>query len=172
MLRTRSAITDKLHNVDGTGVFQQKKYVKIIDSLTTSSVFTVNFMEDNIYEYLSELDPTEFKDIIREALYRSLETKFSGSIDVRNTFRMLKIRLVSDNVEAMHDLNGKNHENTVVTFDCEVIATEREKTFIKKCAAFCPLCGTDYDVKADEDRKLDNTICSNFKCRAKELINS
>ena len=126
---TRSAVRDTLHNINGTGIFQQRKYVDVIDRLTTNSVFTVNFMEDNMYEYLSELDPEDFKEIIREAVYRSLDTRFAGAIDVENAFKNMTIRLVSDDVELMHDLNARDHENTVVVFDCEVIATEKEKTF-------------------------------------------
>jgi len=170
MLKTRSAIVDTLHNVDASGIFQKKKYYNIIKSLTTSSTFTVNYMEDNLYEYLADLDPTEFEQIIREGLYRSLNSRFSGSIDVPIAFRDLKIRLVSDSVEPMHKLNGKKHENTVVTFDCDIIASEKEKTYIKKCKAYCPLCGTDYDITADEDRKINNILCSNFKCKKTKLI--
>ncbi len=167
---TRSAVRDALHNINGTGIFQQRKYVDVIDRLTTNSVFTVNFMEDNMYEYLSELDPEDFKEIIREAVYRSLDTRFAGAIDVENAFKDMTIRLVSDDVELMHNLNARDHENTVVVFDCEVIATEREKTYTKFCEGYCPLCGQEVGVKANEDRKIEDTYCTNIKCKKAKLI--
>lgn len=167
---TRSAVRDALYNIEGTGVFQKKKYADIIDRLTTNSVFTVNYMEDNIYEYLSELPPEDFKEIIKEALFLSLNTKFAGGIDVENAFKNLTIRLVSDNVELMHNLNAREHENTVVVFDCEVIATEREKTYTKFCQGYCPLCGQNFDVKSNEDRMIEDTYCTNIKCKKAKLI--
>lgn len=167
---TRSAVRDKLYSVDGTGIFQQRKYVDLIDRLRTDSVLTINFMEDGLYDFLSELDPTEFKDIIKEAVLMSLNTKFAGSIDVENAFRNLSIRLVSESVELMHNLNAREHENTVVVFDCEIIATEREKTYTKSCIGYCPLCGSEFELKADEDRQIGNTYCMNLKCKKPKLV--
>lgn len=167
---TRSAVLDRLYNVDGTGVFQHNNYTKIIDALKTNSVFTVNFMEDNMYDYLCELDPTEFKTIIKEALFLSLETRFGSTMGVRDSFKDITVRLISDSVELMHTLNARDHENTVVVFDCEIIASEREKTFIKKCTAFCPTCAKEEYIFANEDREIGNFHCSNIKCQREKLI--
>ena len=124
---TRSAVLDALYNPDGTGIFQKKKYVDVIDRLTTNSVFTVNFMEDDIYEYLAELSPEDFKEIIKEAVLLSLHTKFAGSIDVENAFKNLTIRLVSDNTELMHNLNAREHENTVVVLTVRLLLLREKK---------------------------------------------
>lgn len=167
---TRSAVLDKFHSPNGDGIFQQKKWVDIIDKLRPDSTITVNFMEDNMYEYLSQLDPTEFKSIVREAIIKVLETRLAGSMNVAETFEQLKIRLVSDSIEKMHGLNAREHENTVVTFDCDVIAVERQKTYIKSCQAYCPLCGSNYDSIANEDRKLDTLYCMNGRCKKAKLI--
>lgn len=170
MLMTRSAVLDTLHNTSGTGILQKKKYCDIIDRLYVDSTLVVNIMEDNMYDYLSQLDPTEFTEIIRDALYLTLETRHAASMDVRNVFRNVKIRLVTNTLEKLHNLNARDHENVVVTFDCDVIATERQKTFIKKCQGYCPLCGNNYDCKANEDRKLTTLYCQNIRCKKAKLI--
>lgn len=169
MLATRSAIIDQFCNSSGTGIFQKRKYCEIIDRLRSDSVFTVSFLEDGIYEIVHDLKPEEVKDIMKEAVLLVLDIRFGTSMDVRNTFRNLSIRIVSDRLENMHDLNARDHENTIVMFDCEIIAVEREKTYVKKGVGFCPLCGTDYDIMANEDRKLELSICSNSRCRKQRL---
>jgi DNA replicative helicase MCM subunit Mcm2 (Cdc46/Mcm family) len=169
MLATRSAIIDQFCNPSGTGIFQKRKYCEIIDRLRSDSVFTVSFLEDGIHEIVHDLKPEEVKDIMKEAVLMVLDIRFGTSMDVRNTFRNLSIRIVSDRLENMHDLNARDHENTIVMFDCEIIAVEREKTYVKKGVGFCPLCGTDYDIMANEDRKLELSICSNSRCRKQRL---
>ena len=170
MLRTRSALIDEFYNPSGTGIFQKRKYTEIIDRLRTDGVFTVCFIEDGISEIVYDMKPDEVKDIMKEAVLCILEERFGTSMDVRNSFRNLAIRLVSEKLENMHDLNARDHENTVVMFDCEIIAMEREKTYVKKGIAFCPLCGTDYDVTANEDRKIEIVTCSNMRCKKQKLI--
>ena len=48
---TDSAIIDQFHNVEGTGILQGKKYFGILNSLTPNSTFTLNVMDDKIYEF-------------------------------------------------------------------------------------------------------------------------
>ena len=106
---TKSALIDAFYNGNMTGIFQMRKYSDIIDSLRPDSVFTLNVMNDNIYEYFTE-GKEEFKSILKDAIFRSLQARHGSSFDVRNTFRNLKIELVSEDVVKMHDLNARDHE--------------------------------------------------------------
>ena len=161
---TDSAILDKFYNSSGTGVLQGRKYFGILNSLTPFSTFTVNVMEDGIYEFFM-IKKEAFKSVIKEAVLRYLEVKHCDYEDVRNSFRNLKIHLVTDNTIPMHDLNARDHEQTVVTFDCEVIAVEKEKTYVKKCVAQCPLCFMDQTVLCTFERDIKSLVCNNIKCK-------
>ena len=55
------------------------------------------------------------------------------------TFERLKITLTSDHHVPMHMLNATDHEGAIVTFDCEVIASESTKSYIKKCMLAVPI---------------------------------
>ena len=145
-----------------------RKYSDIIDSLRPDSVFTLNVMNDNIYEYFTE-GKEEFKSILKDAIFRSLQARHGSSFDVRNTFRNLKIELVSEDVVKMHDLNARDHERHIVTFDCEIVAAEKEKTYIKKCTGVCPSCYTTVAIEADYDREIDEARCNNIQCKRTKL---
>jgi len=165
---TDSAILDQFYNISGTGILQGSKYHGILNSLTPFSTFTLNVMDDKIYEFFI-LKKNEFKAVIKECVLRYLEVKHADYEDVRNSFRNLKINLVTDNTIPMHHLNAREHEQTVITFDCEVIAVEKEKTYVKKCTGQCPLCFRDTEVKCTFERDLKNLICDNIKCKRHTL---
>ena len=165
---TDSAIFDKFYNTNGTGILQKKKYYGILNSLTPYSTFTLNVMDDEIYEWFT-MKKEAFKAMIKEAVLRYLESKYNDYTDVRNSFRTLQINLVSDNTIEMHNLNARDHEQTVVTFDCEVIAVEKEKTYVKKCVGQCPLCFTDQNMQCTYERDIKGLICNNIKCKKHTL---
>ena len=85
-------------------------------------------------------------------------------------FKDVKVRVMVEPTELLHNINPRDHENTIVTFDCEVIAVEREKTYIKSCDAFCPVCGADYALKANEDKKIPNIFCERARCKKAKLV--
>jgi replicative DNA helicase Mcm len=166
---TDSAIIDKFHNVEGTGILQGKKYFGVLNSLTPNSTFTLNVMDDKIYKFFI-LKKEEFKATIKEAILRCLEVKYNDYTEVRNSFRNIKINLVSDNTIPMHEINAKDYEDTMVTFDCEIIAVEKEKTYVKKCIGQCPLCFTDQEMKCTYERDLKGLMCTNIKCKRHAII--
>jgi replicative DNA helicase Mcm len=165
---TDSAILDKFYNISGTGILQGNKYYGVLNSLTPFSTLTINVMEDGIYKFFL-LKKEEFKAMIKEAVLRYLEVKYCDYEDVRNSFRNLKINLVTDTTIPMHALNARDHEQTVVTFDCEVIAVEKEKTYVKKCVGQCPLCFTDQEVQCTFERDIKSLVCNNIKCKKHTL---
>jgi replicative DNA helicase Mcm len=125
-------------------------------------------MDDKIYEFFI-LKKEAFKSVIKESILKYLEVKHADYEDVRNSFRNLKINLVTDNTIQMHKLNAREHEQTVVTFDCEVIAIEKEKSYVKKCVGQCPLCFTDQTVQCTFERDIKKLVCDNIKCKKHTL---
>jgi replicative DNA helicase Mcm len=170
MLRTHSAIVDMFVNSNGTGIFQQKKYVDIIDRLHPNSVFTVSCLDDKIYEIVYDMIPSLVTSVMKEAVIRVLADRFGSQMDVNSVYKNLTIRVVTDTLVSMHDLNARDHENTLVMFDCEVIAIEREKTYVKKADAYCPLCGFDYSITVNDDRKIEVVTCSKTTCHRAKLV--
>lgn len=160
---TDSAIVDALFDI-----FNKPKYSDIIESLLPNSTFTLNIMNDNIYEFFT-MKKEEFKQLVKQAVIRIKEQQFADSSSIDYEFRNLKISLVSDDTIKMHKLNAKEHERAVVSFDCEIVAVEREKTYIKKAQGYCPLCYTTQEITCDYERDINDIICSNIKCKRHKL---
>ena len=165
---TESAMIDVFVNISGTGILQGKKYFDVLNALTPNSTFSINIMEDNIYKYFLTQEH-EFKHIIKQAVLYYLETKYADYTEVRHSFRNLKINLISDNVVQMHELNAKEHELTTVTFDCEIVAVEKERSYIKECNGVCPLCFQTQKIKCDYERDITTIMCNNIKCKRHKL---
>jgi len=160
---TDSAIVDALFDI-----FNKSKYSDVIESLLPNSIFTLNVMNDNIYD-LFTMKKEEFKQLVKQAVIRIKQQQFADSVNVDYEFRNLKISLVSDDTIKMHKLNAKEHERAVVSFDCEIVAVEREKTYVKKATGYCPLCYKTQEVVCDYERDINDTICSNIKCKRHKL---
>ena len=165
---TESALIDVFVNISGTGILQGRKYFDVLNSLTPNSTFSLNVMEDGIYKYFL-MRQNEFKHIIKQAVLKYLETKYADYTEVRHSFRNLKINLISNDITQMHELNAKEHEQTTVTFDCEIVAVEKEKSYIKEAKGVCPLCFRTQDVKCDYERDITTIICDNIKCKKHKL---
>jgi replicative DNA helicase Mcm len=160
---TDSAIVDALFDI-----FNKPKYSDVIESLLPNSIFTLNIMNDNIYEFFT-MKKEEFKQLVKQAVIRIKEQQFADSSSIDYEFRNLKISLVSDDTIKMHKLNAKEHERAVVSFDCEIVAVEREKTYIKKAQGYCPLCYATQEITCDYERDINDIICSNIKCKRHKL---
>jgi replicative DNA helicase Mcm len=165
---TESALIDVFVNISGTGILQGRKYFDVLNSLTPNSTFSLNVMEDGIYKYFL-MRQNEFKHVIKQAILKYLETKYADYTEVRHSFRNLKINLISNDITQMHELNAKEHEQTTVTFDCEIVAVEKEKSYIKEAKGVCPLCFRTQDVKCDYERDITTIICDNIKCKKHKL---
>lgn len=169
MLSTKSALIDEFCNQDGLGILGRKKHREIINRLLPQSTFSI-VLDEEIGKIFVDTDPSEAYDVIKQALFRALSIRFGGKINIPEMFKTLKIRVLTEQTELLHCINAAEHENTIVTFDCEVIAVEREKTYIKSCDAICPVCGTDYVLKANEDRKIPNIYCERSRCKKAKLV--
>ncbi len=162
MTMTDSAMRDKL--VDA---LSSVKWTTIIDALRPNGTFTVNGLQEPFCDLLVE-DKDKFLDILREAVYQVLRVKHPD-IDIESTFSSMSIRLTADDTTPMHELNAREHENAIITFDCEVIGMAKVLSYIKECSLSCPKCYTEVHVKADLDKKLPNKICSNPSCKKQKM---
>ena len=158
MMATQSAkidmIMETLHSPNITA---------IIDGLRPNSTFRYNPSVEPVIDIYLE-NPKDFISLLRESIYRTISEK-KGDIDlVRSAFSKLTIKLITEDVISMHDINS-SHENTTITFDCQIIATDSPKTFVKQAKFICPICSSDYDVKCDIDRKIQVPYCVNMSCK-------
>jgi len=161
---TDSALIDAINEK-----LSYRKYFDIITQLRPDSTFSLNVMEDGFYE-LFTVKKDEFKSAVKECLFRQLEKKYADYTNIRYEFRNLKVSLVSHNVLKMHDLRASEHERTLITFDCEVIAVEKPKAYIKEADMYCPLCFNQERIVADYERDITQVMCSNIKCKKEKMI--
>ena len=159
---TESAMQDKL--VD---VLSSPKWTRIIDALRPNGIFTLNGINPPFDEYVLE-DKDLFLDILRQAIYKILKIKHRD-IDVESAFSTLKIRLYTEESIPMHRLNAKEHENAIITFDCEIIGMAKVMSYIKECSLACPRCYSEINVKADLDKKLPMKLCLNPSCKKTKM---
>ena len=158
MMSTESAkidvIVESLHSPN---------LLAVIDGLRPNSVFRYNPSVEPIIDIYLE-NPKDFILLLRESIYRIISEK-KGNIDlVRSAFSKLTIKLVIEEVIHMHDINSK-HENTTITFDCQIIATDSPKTYVKQATFICPMCSFDYHIKCDIDRRIQVPYCTNMSCK-------
>ena len=67
----------------------------------------------------------------REAVYRQLDVKHGSSMDVRSAFKGLKIKLMGQPTVLMQELKPRDHENNILSFDCQITAVDERKSYIK-----------------------------------------
>lgn len=135
----------------------------IIDALRPNSTYTLEINNDDILDIYSDANG-RFMDILRTVVLRIIAEKKSD-IDVEQIYKNLQFRVVSSNKLFMHDLNSKNHENLIVTFDCDVIAAENQMTYTTECDLICPKCYKRTFVKCNINKKLPTIHCDNFSCK-------
>lgn len=155
---TESAIVGKLKDI-----LYQRKFTDIIDALRPTSTFTLDVSGEELTDLFLESN-SKFEDNVRRAVLEILQEK-KQDIDVSHTYRNLKFKFHLNEATPMHDLNAREHENCIVTFQCDVIATENTMTYIKECTMTCPKCMKSVDVKCDIDKKLPTIHCSNIACK-------
>lgn len=135
----------------------------IIDALRPNSTYTLEINNDAIINIYSDANG-RFMDILRTVVLRIISEKKSD-IDVEQIYKNLQFRVVTSNKLFMHDLNSKNHENLIVTFDCDVIAAENQMTYTTECDLICPKCYKRTFVKCNINKKLPTIHCDNFSCK-------
>ena len=162
MTMTESAMRDQL-----TEALSSVKWTRIIDALRPNGVFTINGLQEPFCDLLIE-DKDKFLDVLRQAVYQVLKVKHPD-IDIESTFSTLRIRLTAEESMPMHKLNAKEHENAIVTFDCEIIGMSKILSYIQECSLSCPKCYTEIHVKADLDKKLPIKLCANPACKKMKL---
>ena len=138
-------------------------YVRVIDGLRPDSVFRFNPSEQPFLDLYIE-DPNDFMRLLKLSIYKTLAEKRGNLQLITSGYKDLRVKIVSEDVISMHDINS-NHENTTVTFDCQIIATDAPKTYIKEAVCYCPICFSEYPVKCNESRKINVPLCSNPSCR-------
>ena len=149
------------------------KYTSVIDGLRPDSTFCFNPSKQPFLDIYTE-DPKQFINTLRKAIYRIIALKRGSSKlpIIESAFKKLKIKIDTDNVLSMHDISSK-YENTTVTFNCQIIAIDSPKTFIKTATFLCPICSRDYPVQSNIDRKIQVPFCGNPQCRrAKTEVDS
>ena len=162
MSRTASRMEDDL-----TSVLQSVKWTSVIDSLTPTSTFTLDPFQPVFKDLFLEAGYTTFTDVLRKAVYNIMHDKYID-IDVPSAFDKLKIKLEIDKI-FMHDITAK-YENSVISFDTTIIATDSPKTYIKECKLECPKCNYGFSVTCDNNRKIPMEVCANPSCRDAKLI--
>jgi len=164
MNMTKSAKIDAL-----VKALYDNKYVEIIDRMRPDSAISINPSQKGFLDIFIE-SSNDFIGLLHEAICR-VKAQKDGNIDVIEIeFNKITINLVGDLLVNMHDITTKN-ENSTVTFECQVLATDSPKSYIKKAIFACAICGNEYDAECNIDRKMVIPLCSNRSCkRAKTLI--
>ena len=155
--KTHSRIIDELFEI-----FGRVKHTEVIDALRPNMEVSFDFSSDEFLDLYIE-DKGNFFDHVREAIMRQLEVKHR-EFDVRVTYSGLKIKPMGQPTISMQDINPRDYENSVICFDCQIIAVGQRKSYIKTGKVSCDICGNTDDVKCDEELKLKTTRCSNRGC--------
>mgnify|MGYP002630965987 FL=1 len=145
------------------------KYTDVIDRLRPNSTISINPSQKGFIDMFIQY-PNDFLGSLREAIYQVKAQKDTNLELIRSSFAKIKINLIGELLLNMHDINTK-HENSTVTFECQVLATDSPKSYVKSAKFDCVLCGNEYDEKCTIDRKIIPPTCHNPSCKkAKTMI--
>ena len=151
---TDSAIRDRLVAV----IQSRSETVKTLERLKPNSTITVNVNDADFIDYYLS-DSVRFRTEYKKAVLHILQ-EFYPNLIIENTFRGLNIDFTTNESILLHDINPVDHENSPISFNCDIIAGDSWKTYIKTCKVTCPKCDSNYDQKADFDKSLPTVYCS------------
>jgi len=163
-LLTDSALRDKIMEI-----LNAKKHTDVIDALRPNSVLTVD-ISDSAFEDLYLKYQDGFLKQFKEAVYNQLEIKYGARMDVRSGFIGLKLKLIGQPTVLMQELKPREHENNILSFDCQITSMEERKSYIKKANMKCKICGHEEEVECDQNKKLPFIRCNNRGCSKIPLI--
>ena len=144
------------------------RYTDVIDSLRPNSTMSINPSQKGFIDIFIQY-PNDFLGSLREAIYQVKTQKDTNLELIRSSFADIKINLIGELLMNMHDINTK-HENTTVTFECQVLATDSPKSYVKEAKFDCPLCGNEYEEKCNIDRIIIQPTCSNPSCKKSKTL--
>ncbi len=163
-MKTESRMIDEL-----VQALHDNKYTDVIDSLRPNSTIKINPSQKGFIDIFID-SSNDFIELLHEAIYRVKAQKDGDLEEIRSSFAAIQIKLIGELLVSMHDINTKD-ENSTVTFECQILATDAPKSFIKSATFRCALCGNEYDEKCNIDRRIIPPACSNSACKkAKTLI--
>jgi replicative DNA helicase Mcm len=149
----------------------KNRYTDTIDRLRPNSTISINPSQKGFLDIYIEY-PNDFLPSLREAVFRVKAQKDGlDKLDlIKSSFSKIKINLIGELVMNMHDINTK-HENSTVTFECQVLATDAPKSYVKEAIFDCAICGNEYEEKCNIDRRIVAPVCHNPTCKkAKTMI--
>lgn len=145
------------------------RYTDVIDSMRPDSTISINPSQDGFIDIFID-SSNDFMSLLFEAICRVKAQKDTNLELIRASFAGIKIDLVGELLVNMHDINSKN-ENCTVTFECQILATDSPKSYIKEAQFECVICNREYEAKCDLDRKITAPLCTNTQCKhAKTVI--
>jgi len=145
------------------------RYTDVIDSMRPDSTISINPSQAGFLDIFIN-SSNDFMSLLFEAICRVKAQKDTNLELIRASFSNIKIDLVGELLVNMHDINSKN-ENCTVTFECQILATDSPKSYIKEAQFECAICNREYDAKCDLDRKITAPLCTNTQCKhAKTVI--
>ena len=156
-VKTASRIVDELSEI-----LSAREYTDVIDVLRPNMRLPFDFTADAFVKLYKE-DKGNFFKHVREAVMKRLEIVHIGS-DVRTAFSGLKIEPMGQPAISMQDINPRDNESNIVCFDCQIIAVDKRKSYIKSGTASCGLCGHSEVAECDTDLKLKMPKCINRGC--------
>lgn len=163
---TDSAIRDRLVKI----IESNKLTLETVQKLKPESSVSVNVNDPEFIDYYLS-DPIRFREEYKKAMWFIL-SEVHPELDVEFAFRAVEVQFTTDDTILLHEINPTEHENCPVSFNCDIIAGDSWKTYIKRAQAVCPKCHNSVEVRADFDKSLPVLLCENAGCKmCKTVIN-
>lgn len=147
----------------------KNKYVSTIDRMRPDSTLSINPSHEGMVDVFIERK-NDFMFLLREAIFRIRAQKDGDLEMVRLGFFNIKVNLIGELLMDMHEINTQQ-ENTSVTFECQILATDAPRSYIKSAVFQCKICDSEFETKCNLDRVIVVPLCDNTSCKhVKTLI--
>ena len=156
---TDSAMRDRLVKI----MESKKETIETLGSITPTSKISINISDPDYVDYYLS-DAQKFRAEYKKAVFYILGQLYPD-IQVDFAFSDLQVDFTTDDTIMLHDINPTQHENAPITFNCDVIAGDSWKTYIKEAKVQCPKCANSEIVKSDFDKSFPKKLCKNSGCK-------
>jgi replicative DNA helicase Mcm len=159
IIYTDSAMRDRIKEA----IESDSDNFKTVQSITPTTKLYVDVTNPSYVDYYLA-NPTQFREQYKKAILIILTELYPGIL-VSDTFKGITISFTSKKTILLHDINPQEHENAPISFNCEIVAGDNWKTYIKTATGYCPKCTREFEFKADFDKSLKNLLCNNVGCK-------
>ncbi len=128
-----------------------------IEGLRINSILKIDFNENPIIKQTLEEERENFKKILRKGIIKAFVTYTFDPEEVDRideavkSYRNIKTEVTIPITMRMSEVNAQDHENTIISFPCEIFAIGKEQTTTISAMYSCYRDAEEFEIRGSND---------------------